>query len=94
MVIGFSKMAKDGVIEIIECCGFGSLESSYCSCFERGKSHFERLKSYFYISIFYTFDDVHIVHKIKSCHNKILQILKENWLTMKERKENMVVHQQ
>jgi hypothetical protein len=35
----------DGVIEIIECCGFGSLQSSYCNCFERGKSHFERLKS-------------------------------------------------
>jgi hypothetical protein len=38
-------MAKDGVIKIIKCCGFGSLENSYCSCFERGKSHFERLKS-------------------------------------------------
>ncbi len=92
MVMGFFIMAKDGVIEIIECCGFGSLESSYCSCFERGKSHFGTLKSQFYIYISCPFDDVHVFHKIKSCHNKILQILKKNWLTMKERKESMVVH--
>jgi hypothetical protein len=31
--------------KIIECCGFGSLESFYYSCFERGNSYFERLKS-------------------------------------------------
>jgi hypothetical protein len=40
MVMVFSRMARDGVIEIIECCAFGSLENSYCSCFEREKSHF------------------------------------------------------
>jgi hypothetical protein len=67
-------MVENGVIEIIKCCGFGSLESSHCSCFKRGKSHFEILKSQFYIYISRTFDDVHIFHKIKSCHNKILQI--------------------